>query len=191
MFVTNSLNCDGSGKRRSFCVTLVFFNSAAELSNIPPPLALCALMRLDANLKHLFEGAEDVVVVMTGDFLDQFRRPLLAGLRGDFIDSQRPKFRPSFLKFAETPKAIFFALRFECCVVFKLQFEHLHRFAEFRRFDLVAVFALVLLQISQPQLGSCPNRRLEAHSNQLAVDPNSAIVVAVADVLQQAGNFWK
>jgi len=74
--------------------------------------------------------------------------------------------------------------------VLKLPFEHLHGFAEFR-FDFVAVFALILLQIGQPQFSCCPNRRLEAHSNQLAVDPNSAIVVAVADVLQQAGNFWK
>ena len=41
---TKSLNCDGSGKRSSFCVTRVFFSSAAGLSNVPPPFALWSLM---------------------------------------------------------------------------------------------------------------------------------------------------
>jgi hypothetical protein len=48
---------------------------------------------------------------------------------------------------------------------------------------------LILLQIRQSQRGCCPNGCLEANPNQLAVDPDSAIVVAVADVLQQAGDF--
>lgn len=73
--------------------------------------------------------------------------------------------------------------------MFKLPFEYFHGFAEFRRIDLVAVFALILLQIRQSQRGCCPNGCLEANPNQLAVDPDSAIVVAVADVLQQAGDF--
>lgn len=153
------------------------------------------LVRLDANLKHLFQGAEGVVGVMAGYFLDQFSRPFFAGLRSDFIDPQYPKFRPGFLEFAETPKTIFYSLRFEGCVVFKLLFEHLHGFTEFRRFKPCCCFRVVFLQIGQSQLGRCPNGCLEAHPNQLAVDPNSAILVAIADVLadvlQQAGDFWK
>ena len=43
-FAAKSLNCDGSGNPSSFCVTRVFFSSAAGLSKVPPPFALCALM---------------------------------------------------------------------------------------------------------------------------------------------------
>jgi hypothetical protein len=72
----------------------------------------------------------------------------------------------------------------------QVPFEHLHGFAEFRRIELVDIFALILLQIRQSQLGRFQTSCLEALPNQLAVNPDSAIVVAVADVSQQTRNFW-
>jgi len=48
-----------------------------------------------------------------------------------------------------------------------------------------------LFQQLSETLGRNTIRRLETHPNQLAVDPNSVIVGKVADVLQQARNFWK
>jgi hypothetical protein len=117
-------------------------------------------VRLDARLKHLLERAEGVVVVMAGDLPDQLCRPLLAGLRGDFVQAQTPKFRPGLLELAQTPQSVFFALRLDRRVMLKLPLEQFHRLTELRRVDFVPVFSMLLQEIVQPQLRGCPNRCL-------------------------------
>jgi hypothetical protein len=43
------------------------------------------------------ERRDGVVVVMTGDILAEFRRPLFAGLWGDFIKAMLPEPQPGGL----------------------------------------------------------------------------------------------
>ena len=50
---------------------------------------------------------------------------------------------------------------------------------------MAADFLMLFEKIGQPQLGRCPNIGSEAFANDLAAGFNSAIVIAVADVLQQ------
>ena len=50
---------------------------------------------------------------------------------------------------------------------------------------------MLLQKIGQPQLGCCPNVGFETFANDLAADFNSAIVIAVADVLQQVRHLGK
>jgi hypothetical protein len=56
---------------------------------------------------------------------------------------------------------------------------------------LATVFLKLFQKIGQPQLGSCPNVGFETFANDLAADFNSAIVIAVADVLQQVRHLGK
>jgi len=111
------------------------------------------LMSLNACLKHLFERADRVVVVMTGYGSIQFCCPLLARLRRDFIQVLFPKFRPRLLKFTEAPESVFLALRFDPRVAFKLSLEKFDRLAEFRGRCQTAGLLLLFQEICQKQLG--------------------------------------
>lgn len=109
-------------------------------------------MRLDAAGNHKPKRAEHVIVVLAGDLLVEFRRPILAGLRGDFIEAQFPKLRPGPFQFQNTAETISLAAGFYCRIALQLSFEKLHRLFEFRRINLVPVFPALLEKIIQPQL---------------------------------------
>ena len=59
------------------------------------------------------------------------------------------------------------------------------------RVYIVASLIVCFYKIRQSKLGGCPNRSSQALTNRLAVNFDSAIVIAVADVLQQVRHFWK
>jgi len=57
--------------------------------------------------------------------------------------------------------------------------------------EMAAGFLILFQKIGQPQLGCCPNFGLETFANDLAADFNSAIIIAVAAVLQQVRHLGK
>ena len=52
-------------------------------------------------------------------------------------------------------------------------------------------FPMLFQRIVQPKLGRRPKAGFETFANDLAADSNSAIVIAVADILQQVRHLWK
>jgi hypothetical protein len=118
-------------------------------------------------------------------------RPFLAGLRGDLIEPQVPKFRPGLLKFAEAPEAIFFTRLLKRSVMFKLRLEPFHRFTEFRRGNLVPVFPMFLEEIIQFQLPGRADRGLQALPDHFSVNFNFPKVIPADNVLQQVRDFRK
>ena len=118
-------------------------------------------------------------------------RPFLAGLRGDLIEPQVPKFRPGLLKFAEAPEAIFFTRLLKRSVMFKLRLEPFHRFTEFRRGNLVPVFPMFLEEIIQFQLPGRADRGLQALPDHFSVNFNFPKVIPADNVLEQMRHFRK
>ena len=56
---------------------------------------------------------------------------------------------------------------------------------------MVASRVVGFCEIRQPHRGGCPNRSFPTLTNRLAANFHSAIVIAVADVLQRVRHFWK
>ena len=77
-------------------------------------------MGADSGVEHLAEGGDGVVEVMAGNLATQLGGPFLAVLFRDFVEVQRPKFRPSGFDLVEAEQAVFLALAFDRSVGFKL-----------------------------------------------------------------------
>lgn len=128
---------------------------------------------------------------MARNLVAELCRPFIAGLRGNLVETEFPELRPRQFGLPKTPEPVSLALRLDRRIALKVPFEEVHRLSEYRRREMAAGFLMVFQEIGQPQLGCCPNVGFETFANDLADDFNSAIVIAVADVLQQVRHLWK
>jgi|GEM_PF-1300920 len=101
-------------------------------------------VRSDSGVEHLAERGNSIVVIVAGDFPAQPPCPFFATLLGNFVEVERPKFRPGGFDLVQTKQPILLAFGFDRCVVFQLLFEQGDGFGESRGGNLLADLLMLL-----------------------------------------------